>query len=230
MIKNERQDKLLEMLKERKYCSVNYLAQRLFVAPATVRRDLDFLEKQGLLTRCFGGATVPQYENREIPFAVRDKANLSEKRELAKRAYRLIKTGDAVFLDASTTVSHIARLLLPEQELTVMTNSTQSAALLRERHIRCYLTGGLLVENSHALVGSIAEGSVADFHANLCFFSSDGIDENGVISDPSEAETALRRCMLKNADRQYFLCDSSKCGKRFPFRVCCAEDITDVIK
>jgi hypothetical protein len=77
-----------------------------------------------------------------------------------------------VFLDASSTVSHITKYISAEQNLTVITNSTLVAEKLKEKHILCYLTGGRPVENSYALVGNIAEQALLGLYANICFFST----------------------------------------------------------
>lgn len=229
MIKKERQDRILEIIKARKYCTVNFLSKQLFVAPITIRRDLTEMEQNGMVTRSFGGATLPDYENREVPFQVRSKSNPSVKDKIARQAAERINTGDVVFLDGSSTVSRMVDYLTPEQELTVVTNSMLIAERLNEKHIRCYLTGGMTVENSHSLTGRIAEQMVSNMYANVCFFSAQGIDDAGVISDHSEAETALRKMMIKHSKKQYFLVDSSKLGKRFAFRTCDLSDITDII-
>ena len=229
MLKKERQDHILEILKSRKYCTVDYLSRQLYVAPITIRRDLSEMESEGLLTRCFGGATVPEYENREIPFEIRNRTNFLVKEELGKRAAKFIRTGDVVFLDASSTVSHIADHLSAEQDLTVITNSMLVAEKLRDKHIRCYLTGGMPVDYSYALVGPIAEQTVAGLHANICFFSAQGVDQNGTVSDQSELESSLRRWMIRNSEKQYFLFDSSKYPKRFAFQICAVEEISGVI-
>ena len=229
MLKKERQENILEIIKSRKYCTVNFLSKQLFVAPITIRRDLNEMESAGLIKRCYGGATVPEHENREVPFEVRNKNNFSIKEKLAKRAAKLINVGDIVFLDASSTVSHITEYLSPEQNLTVITNSMLVAQKLKEKHIRCYLTGGTLIENSYALVGSLAEQSLSGLYANVCFFSAQGIDQNGVISDQSEQESSLRRLMIKNSKKQYFLFDGSKYNKRFAFRICSAQEISDTL-
>ncbi len=229
MIKKERQNNILNIIRSRKYCTVIFLSKQLFVAPITIRRDLAEMEFAGLITRCYGGATIPEYENREVPFEVRDKSNSSVKDGLAKRAAKQINKGDVVFLDASSTVSRITEYLSPEQDLTVITNSTLVAEKLKEKHILCYLTGGRPVENSYALVGSIAEQTISCLYANICFFSAQGIDENGVIFDQSESESSLRRLMIKNSKKQLFLFDSSKYNKRFAFRICAVQDISDIV-
>ncbi len=229
MLKKERQNNILEIIKERKYCTVNFLSKQLFVAPITVRRDLIEMELSGLITRCYGGATIPEHENREVPFEIRNKSNFSTKEKLAKKAAKLISEGDVVFLDASSTVSHITEYLSAEQNLTVITNSTLVAEKLKEKHIRCYLTGGMTIENSYALVGSIAEQTLSGVYANICFFSAQGIGEDGIISDQSEAESSLRRLMIENSQKQYFIFDGNKYNKRFAFKICSVKGISDII-
>ena len=100
---------------------------------------------------------------------------------------------------------------------------------MKEKHIRCYLTGGMPVENSHALVGSITEQTLSGLYANVCFFSAQGIDERGVISDQSETESSLRRLMIQNSKKQYFIFDGSKYNKRFAFKICTTQDISGII-
>lgn len=229
MIKKERQDAIFKIVRERKYCTVNYLSKQLFVAPITIRRDLKEMETAGLVVRCYGGATVPEHENREVPFELRSKSNAPIKETLAKKAAMLITDGDVVFLDASSTVSHLTKYLSEDMNITVITNSTLVAEKLKEKRITCYLTGGMSVENSYALVGSLAEKAVAELYANICFFSAQGIDADGVISDQSELESALRRLMVKNSKKQYFLFDGSKYKKRFAFKICTAQDISSTI-
>ena len=229
MLKRERQNNILEIIKSRKYCTVGFLSKQLFVAPITIRRDLTEMESAGLITRCYGGATIPEHENREVPFEVRNKSNSSVKEKLAQEAVKQIRTGDVVFLDASSTVSHMPEYLTAEQNLTVITNSTFVADKLKQKHIRCYLTGGMPVENSYALVGSLAEQAVTGLYANICFFSAQGIDADGIISDQSEAETSLRKLMIKNSKKQYFLFDGSKYNKRFAFKICSTQDISNII-
>ena len=84
------------------------------------------------------------------------------KAELGKQAAALLKDGDTVFMDATSTVRHIVDYIYPEQNLTIITNSMKVMEKLTEKHIRCYLTGGMLLENSFALIGRIAEMTLSD--------------------------------------------------------------------
>ena len=223
MLKLERQSQILQVLKERHYCTVSYLARTLFVSNITVRRDLEQMERTGLVQRCHGGAMLPEHENREVPFAVRDKENSTAKDIIARKAVKLIHDGDTVFLDASSTASHLLDHIDADRNLTIITNSIYNLEKLRGRGIRCYLTGGALLENSHALVGNMAEETIASLYADICFFSSQGISDDGVITDFSEDETRLRKRMIANAGKSVFLYDHSKVGKRFLFKVCDVE-------
>ena len=229
MLKKERQEAILSTLAAKQFCSITELAQQLFVAPITVRRDLTEMEAAGLLKRCHGGASIVDFANREVPYELRSRENASAKARIAKKAVQQIHHGDTVFLDASTTVAHMADYIDSQLELTIITNSIRVLEKLRGKGIRCYLTGGMLLENSSALVGRIAEDTVASLYADVCFFSSQGITEDGVITDFSEDETRLRKRMLDNAKRKIFLYDHSKLGKRFLFKVCTADELTTVI-
>lgn len=229
MLKKERQENILSLLHAKQFCSVKQLADGLFVAPITIRRDLAEMETAGLLKRCHGGASVMDFPNREVPFELRSRENAMEKARIARKAAQLINHGDTVFLDASTTVSHMADHISAEMDLTIITNSIRVLEKLKGRGIRCYLTGGMLLENSFALVGRIAEDTVSSLFADICFFSSQGITEDGVITDFSEDETRLRRCMITNAKRSVFLYDHSKLGQRFLFKVCNVDSLDRVI-
>jgi DeoR/GlpR family transcriptional regulator of sugar metabolism len=87
----------------------------------------------------------------------------------------------------------------------------------------------MLLENSHALVGTLAEATISSLYAGICFFSSQGIPKDGVISDFSEDETRLRKCMIKHAKKSVFLFDRSKLGKQFMFQVCHADELFQII-
>ncbi len=132
-------------------------------------------------------------------------------------------------MDASTTIFHIIDHLDPEQNLTVITNSVKAMEKLRERHIRCYLTGGMLLENSSALIGNIAEKTISELYADICFFSTQGITQDGIITDYSEAETRLRQFMIAHAMHTVYLFDRSKLGQTYLFKVCDASDVDTFI-
>ena len=226
MITIQRQEEILRILQEKKTVTGGYLAELLYVSLPTIRRDLAKLESQGLVQRSHGGVRLNLEPNNEIPIQFRNTYNKREKFRLCKAAARLVREGDVVFMDGSTTVLPLIGLLKDIHNLTVITNGVHAAVMLGKAGIRAYSTGGELIECSMAFAGPIAQKTVRGFNADVCFFSSSGLSEDGWISDYSEAETALRRAMIENAGRSVFLCDSSKIGRRSAFNLMHLEELT----
>src|SRR5689334_5670844 len=117
-----RRDQILAYLSKRDRSSVVELSQLLGVSEVTVRKDLDLLEGQGLLTRVHGGAVVSGRGRLELYFSAREQENLEEKRRIAQAAAALVQSGQRIFLDASTTALQVARLIKDREDLIVVTN------------------------------------------------------------------------------------------------------------
>lgn len=226
---NERLAKILEILEREKYCTTEHLANTLYVVPTTIRRDLKKLEQQGLISRKRGGASIISHDNHNVPFVVWRNSSNTTKAQLAKKAIKLIPDGSTIFLDASSTVIYIAELLSPKQNVTVVTNSIKAALILSQKNINTYCVGGKLVNGSNSLVGTLAGSAIASLSADIFFFSSQGIELNGNITDFSESETQVRKSMIAHAKKSYLVVDSSKIGKEFLFSVCNVKDIAGVI-
>ena len=228
-MKNNRQQQILELLKQEQYLSVNDLSQRLFFSKPTVRRDLAELEKSGLVYRSHGGVSLKSSPNSDAAFDLRNTLHTRQKAEIARKAAAMIQDGDVVFLDASTTALHMAKYLDDKHFITVITNSIQLPALLRNSNIPIYSTGGRLIPNSLAFGGPVAEQSIQHFHIDKFFFSSCALSDDGRILDFSEEETMLRKVLLQHASQSIFLCDSSKLGKNAVFFVANLTDVDTVI-
>ena len=110
-------------------------------------------------------------------------------------------------------------------DLTIITNSPNTALELGNLGIRTYCTGGLLLDASQAFVGAEAEDFVRRFNADIMFFSSRGVDLEGNITDSSSEESHLRKIMLSNARKKYYLYDTSKLGKKYLYNLCTTKDI-----
>ena len=225
----ERQAQILEILEQRKSISVTKLAELLYVSQPTVRRDLASLAQQGKVQRTHGGVVLRKASDAEIPLMFREDQNNAAKKAIAQKAEKLIRDGDVIFMDASSTVSYLIPHLKKFRDLIVITNSPKTSIRLGEQQIKNYCTGGQLLMHSIAYVGSEAEKFIAGINADVFFFSSRGYTEDGLITDSSEQEVAVKKAMLQNADRSYYLCDSSKRGQKYAFNICTAKDITAII-
>ena len=225
----ERQEQIMRILEKSRSISVAKLAQLLYVSQPTVRRDLSILEEQGKVQRTHGGVVLRKVSDAEIPLMFREDQNNVSKKIIAEKAAKLIHNGDVIFLDASSTVSYLIPYIEKFQDIIVVTNSPKTSIRLGEKGIKNYCTGGQLLMHSIAYVGSAAEKFIADINANLFFFSSRGYTEGGMITDSSEHEVIIKKAMLKNAEKSYYLCDTSKKGKKYAFNICAIKDIAGII-
>src|SRR4051812_42661849 len=140
-----RRDQILAYMSTRGRSSVGELSQLLAVSEVTVRKDLDQLEAQGLLTRVHGGALVSGRGQAERYFAARERDHIEEKRRIAQAAAALIQSGQHIFLDASTTALQVARLIKDREELVVVTNGLYTALELNfAAEIKTIMVGGVL--------------------------------------------------------------------------------------
>ena len=210
----ERQQRILEKLREDGAVSVSKLSSEFQVAEETIRRDLEKLEKQEKLLRTHGGA-VPVDDNKYEPsLEKRRKINVEGKEKVAVLAAQLISPGETIFLDASTTTYFIARELKKMQNITVITNSLHAIAeLSQNRDIKVIGTGGMVGENG-SFVGSIAEDSVREkYVADKIFFSSRGVTSDRGVLDSNEQECAMKKCMMANSCKKIYVCGHTKIGR-----------------
>lgn len=225
----ERQQKILEIIGEKKTATVAELAALVFASEASVRRDVACLEQKGYVRRVYGGVVLSNYKNSVVPLDLRDGDNSSAKELIAKRAAELVFDGATVLMDASSTVRRMIKYLDGKKDLRIITNNQRIFGEADGIDAEIYCTGGIYSKKNHAFLGSAAESFVRAVHADFVFFSSQALSDDGEISDVSEQETALRRVMLEHADRKVFLCDSSKLGQRKTFTLCRSEDVDLII-
>jgi len=228
MIILERRERILDILEKQRTSTVRDLAKALYISEASIRRDLESLEKAGLVRRIYGGVVLEKYKNGVIPLQMRDGDHSAAKDELARQAAELVNDGDTLMLDASSTVRRMIRYLKDKNDLKIITNNLvifnewQGSGQL-------YCTGGQYNEKNAAFFGQSAENYLQSLHADWCFFSSQGLSLDGEISDASEAETSLRQVMLARSRHQVFLCDASKVGVRQMFTLCHKDDVSHIL-
>jgi DeoR/GlpR family transcriptional regulator of sugar metabolism len=229
MIQYERQQQILSILQQSGTASVRALSTAVFASEASVRRDIEVLEKQGYVKRIYGGVMLSRHENSVIPLDLRDPEHSAIKEQLAQRAASLVPDGATVLIDASSTTRRILRYLERKRDLKIITNNLRLLQEARDPAMQLYGTGGAYDPGNHAFVGPAAETYVRGISADIFFFSSQGITEEGEITDVSEEETSLRRVMLSRARHRIFLCDSSKIGIRRVFTLCTRHDVDEII-
>ena len=214
--------------------SVDRIVSEMQVSRETARRDLMDMEAAGELRRVRGGALAIT-ENGEPPFAERTQIRLKEKRMIAKAAAALISSGQTLFLDAGSTTTLLAEALSALSGLTLITNSIEAAAKLREadgmenRENRIILLGGELSRELPATFGAVTINELSRYHVDVAMVSPYGISaEQGAGSfDLQEAEVA--RAMVNHASQVMILADYSKIGTSSRVSYCPAELIDHLI-
>lgn len=227
----DREKEILKIMLVKKRVTVNELAKVLFTSESSVRRDLANLEKQQLIKRIHGGAIIEEnsFSAMKIPFVIRELEQSDAKIEMAKQAINFINDYDVIFLDASSSAYNLVPFLAAKTGLTVITSGIKALSKLGEYGIRAISTGGELLPESLSLVGDEAYKTIIRFNANAVFFSCRGLSDKGELTDISEAENYVRRCMIEHSESAYLMCASDKIGKKYFHNLCGEKDITKVI-
>lgn len=194
--------------------SVNDLADDLDVTPETIRRDLSFLEKQGLVRRVHGGAVPVGKVALELTVDSRNSSFVSEKNAIARAALLEIPKEGAVIVDAGTTTGRLLSLIPNDYELTIITNSVQHAlATVNRPNLNTLLVGGRVRSKTLACVDQWAVEALAGVYADVAIMGTNGISLERGLTTPDPAEANVKRTMLNSARRKVVLADHSKFGE-----------------
>lgn len=215
MLAAQRRAVILSELERDGTVRVSDLVRLLNVSDMTVRRDLDRLQRGGMLAKVHGGATaVPEPASLEPTFEVKSSRMLAEKEAIARRAAELVLPGSAIAVSAGTTTHAFARHIATIPDLTVVTNSVWVSDVLHRlapESTNVLLTGGLRTP-SDALVGPLAVSAVASLHVDTFFLGVHGMDPTAGFSTPNLLEAEINRALVRAARTLVVLTDSSKWG------------------
>jgi DeoR/GlpR family transcriptional regulator of sugar metabolism len=217
LIREERFRRITEWINRENSLSVNELSERLQVSIMTVWRDLQYLERLGVIQRVRGGAIKtkplidfePQYESKR-------RLHYAQKQQIAQYAVEhFVSEGEIIIFEGGTTVASMIRYL-DQPSLTILTNAldilVRAANLMPRYNVMC--CGGMLRDKSHTIVGPQAESFFVNFHANKFFLSATGMNPIDGITDPNPLEIQVKRAMHNCAEQTILLLDSSKFGVR----------------
>ena len=215
MLNEERRRLIVEMLHRDGRVLVRQLARHFHTSQITIRKDLEFLDTQGVIQRTHGGA-LPVQSGALLDPTLREKENLhrEEKLRIARAAAEMVEEGQSVLLDSGTTTTAIARALKDIKKLVVITNAINIAAELAGTDIEVIVTGGMLRKNSFSLVGPVAEQAVRQLSADILFLGVDGFDTKLGLFTPNVFEAQVNRVMVQVSRKTVAVCDSSKFGRR----------------
>jgi DeoR/GlpR family transcriptional regulator of sugar metabolism len=192
---------------------VDELAERLAVSRMTIHRDLDELQRQGVLRKVRNGATATPSSLFESDVRFRLAQQTLEKEAIARAALAHIGPGQAILLDEATTLLPLARRLPELAPLTVITNFLPILnELRRSKDIHLICLGGEYLPRFDTFTGRLCETGLAALHADIYFTSTTAVS-NGIAYHPEQQIVSTKRAMMARSSRRYLLLDHTKFGK-----------------
>lgn len=227
----EREKELLEVIEKAECISMQALLKNQYTSVSTLRRDLIKLEEKGLILRTRGGVmAVKKSPDDKIAFFLRESEKPLEKKLIAQKAAKLVKDGDTVMLDASTSAYCIIPYIAEScKDIIVITSGAKASYLLGDLGIKNICTGGQMINRSFSYIGQIAEKTIAQYNADIAFFSCRGLSPDGYLTDNSIEENDLRRSMMQHSKRKVLLCNSSKFDNTCLNNLCHISEIDEII-
>ena len=182
MLTLQRQEMILKLLKEKGSVTTQEISEKLGISESTARRDISYLDKEGKLSKVFGGAALKEQQQvtaYEYTFEQKNDLNIDEKKKIARYAALLIEKNDFVYLDAGTTTAYMIDYI-EEQAVTFVTNGITHARQLAAGGFKVYLVGGELKASTEAIIGSYAMETLKNYHFTKGFFGTNAVTrENG---------------------------------------------------
>lgn len=230
MLAIERRNEILMKLQAERRVVVSELSQLYDVSEETIRRDLEKLVNEGVAIKSYGGAVINENANLEVPFNIRKNYNVIGKQNIAEQIAAMVKDGESLMLDASSTAVYIAKALKEKKNLTVITNSIEIIVELMDMpEWKVLSTGGLSREGSFALVGPQTDKMLKSYHVDKAVISCKGFDLESGITDSDELHANNKITMLGAAGKKILAVDKSKFDKTAFTAIGALDDITTVV-
>lgn len=228
MLKEERQQHILETLRREGKILASELSAALNISEDTIRRDLRDLDEAGLLQRVHGGA-LPR-PPAVGSYRARQQQAPAAKASIAQAALRLFRDGQVILMDGGTTTLQVATHLPPGLIATVVTNSPPIAVALAEHPgIEVELIGGRMYKDSLVAVGAATVEALRSVRADLCLLGICSLHPDIGISVPNLEEVYVKRAMIANAAEVVALADAEKLGTATSFVIAPIHELTHLV-
>lgn len=219
----------MDYLKKHNLVTVEQLVDAVDASPATIRRDLIKLDQQGVISRSHGGVALKHFIALQPTTLEKQQHFLQEKQAIARQAASLIRAGDAIVMDAGTTMLELARCLthLP---LRVITVDLHIALFLCEfRQIEVTIVGGRIDNSSQSCIGAHGGHLLHSVNADIAFMSCNSWSLQKGVTTPTEEKAALKQAVIANAKQKVLLADSSKYNKHSLYRITTLDNFSHII-
>ena len=212
----ERQDEIINLLKERKSVTVQNLSDYFGVSGATIRMDLSVLEKKGCLRRTHGGAVLPKsVETYLQELGIHERSHFQEKKAIAEAALKYVSSHETILIDNGTTISAFCTALAGSSlsGLTVYSNDLYGMQILESKeNCELHLIGGCIRSGFHYTYGQQVLDELGSYHFKKLFLATSAVSADGLTTVNSDL-AAVKRAMINASEEVILLADSSKIGQ-----------------
>jgi DeoR family transcriptional regulator, fructose operon transcriptional repressor len=228
-LKIDRFKKILNTVNSNKRISLAHLEKILDVSRITIQRDLVELENRKLIRRFHGGAMSLEFSDTIYSYDQHKNVNVAEKKTIAEKAVALIKEGQYIGLDSSSTVYYITEMIIPRNVFVLTSNISAFNNLITREDIQVMLAGGRLNKQTRTLVGPELIDLIRKIHFDIVFISAEACIPVLGFFDPYAEEVQVKQALMESSNATVALVDSSKMTKTNGIRICGVEEIDYVI-
>lgn len=214
MLNEERKIKIVRTIDRNGSASIQDLMVLIGASESTIRRDLNELDKQGLIMKVHGGAVSKKEHIVSSDTHVQTRQSLfaEEKIKIGKYAASLIEEGDTIFIDAGTTTAALIEHITVEKAI-FFTHAIAHARRLAEKGYTVFLPSGYIKQETEAIVGPDTFAYFSKCNFSKAFFGTNGISSSSGFSTPDPIEGSIKECAFNHSKEKYVLADSSKFGQ-----------------
>ena len=211
MLQRERLEEIRKIIRIKKEVSVSELSRQYNVTEETIRRDLDKLKAEGLVSRTYGGAVLAADNSAEkLDYILRAQTHVEEKHLIAELASTVIPEKAAIGADASSTVMETIRTIGKRPEITLLTNSVRVLGDIAQIDLKLILTGGAVNRGTCSMQGTRARQSLNDYFLDIVLISCKALNLSGGIFDSNEEEALWKKRLIERGQKIILLADHSK--------------------
>ncbi|MBD1556350.1 DeoR/GlpR family transcriptional regulator [Vibrio sp. S9_S30] len=210
MKQTQRHHEILALLDEQGFLSTEAFVDTFNVSPQTIRRDLNELAQQGLISRHHGGASLYSSTENEA-YSTRKISHQEEKARIATELVKKIPNGASMFIDIGTTTEAVATALLNHKDLKVVTNNINVASILMPKEdFTVIIAGGQIRNKDGGIIGEATREFIEQFRMDFGIISISGIDSDGSMLDFDYSEVKIAQAIIASSRQTLLAADSSK--------------------
>jgi len=233
MLPYERQELILNALKNKRFIKINELLVLTNSSLTTLRRDINYLSESGKIRKSRGGILlVEQRDREEASFLYREREKLfkTEKERIGKATQRIIEDRDFIFLLNGTTTISVARNLDPREHVTIITNGIDIVSALRNKpNVEVILLGGIVDYPNYVMTGPMVLKELDDLHATKLISGAGGITEEKGITIYPYMVSAYYQKIVDMVEQVIIVADHSKFGRNALVQATSLDNVDTVI-